>query len=145
MREKMKINKITIKELLESFSLKLELSENILNYKVLNNDYFYEKIKEKFLIGQYVKDFYNPEWGEEKEFDCYCFESDTSVVWLMPDYELTFVYLRRPSKDKPGFTTITAFSAVLMAIEAVKAGDYQVNSIQEYAQMLFEQDKKAAK
>lgn len=47
--------------------------------------------------------------------------------------------------DKPGFTTITAFSAVLMAIEAVKAGDYQVNSIQEYAQMLFEQDKKAAK
>ena len=44
----MKINKITIKELLESFSLKLELSENILNYKVLNNDYFYEKIKEKF-------------------------------------------------------------------------------------------------
>ena len=83
MRDNMKSNKITIKELLERFSLKLELSEN---------------------IGQYVKDFYNPEWGEEKEFDCYCFESDTSVVWLMPDYELTFVYLRRPSRDKPGFT-----------------------------------------
>ena len=46
MRDNMKSNKITIKELLESFSLKLELSENILNYKVLNNDYFYEKIKE---------------------------------------------------------------------------------------------------
>ena len=42
----MKSNKITIKELLERFSLKLELSENILNYKVLNNDYFHEKIKE---------------------------------------------------------------------------------------------------
>ena len=104
MRDKMKSNKITIKELLERFSLKLELPENILNYKVLNNDYFHEKIKEKFLIGQYVKDFYNPEWGEEKEFDCYCFESDTSVVWLMPDYELTFVYLRRPSRDKQGLT-----------------------------------------
>ena len=29
MRDKMKSNKITIKELLERFSLKLELSENI--------------------------------------------------------------------------------------------------------------------
>ena len=71
----MKINKITIKELLESFSLKLELSENILNYKVLNNDYFYEKIKEKFLIGQYVKDFYNPEWGEELWTDICLFKT----------------------------------------------------------------------
>ena len=36
MRDNMKSNKITIKELLESFSLKLELSENILNYKKRN-------------------------------------------------------------------------------------------------------------
>ena len=35
MRDKMKSNKITIKEVLERFNLKLELSENILNYKVL--------------------------------------------------------------------------------------------------------------
>ena len=104
MRDRMKNNKIQIKELLDSFDLKLDLSENILNYRILDNDYIYEKTEEKFLIGQYVKDFYNPEWGEEKEFDCHCFESDTSVIWLMPDYELAFVYLRRPSRDSEGFT-----------------------------------------
>ncbi len=100
----MKSNKITIKELLMNFNLKLDLSENILNYKILDNEYLFEKTKEKFLIGQYVKDFYNPEWGEEKEFDCYYFESDTSIIYLIPDYELTFTYLRRPARDKPGFT-----------------------------------------
>ncbi|MSS12887.1 carbamoyl-phosphate synthase large subunit [Bifidobacterium tsurumiense] len=39
--------------------------------------------------------------------------------------------------DLPQFTTITEFSAVLMAIEAVKNNDYQIMSIQEHAQQLF--------
>ncbi|BDR52730.1 carbamoyl-phosphate synthase large chain [Bombiscardovia nodaiensis] len=41
--------------------------------------------------------------------------------------------------DLPQFTTVTQFAAVLMAIEAVKAGDYQVMSIQERAQRLFQE------
>ncbi|RBP99925.1 carbamoyl-phosphate synthase large subunit [Bifidobacterium xylocopae] len=39
--------------------------------------------------------------------------------------------------DLPQFTTVTQFAAVLMAIEAVKSGDYQVVSIQERARRLF--------
>ncbi|MEE0654462.1 MAG: carbamoyl-phosphate synthase large subunit, partial [Bifidobacterium criceti] len=39
--------------------------------------------------------------------------------------------------DVPQFTTMTEFSAVLLAIEAVKANDYQVMSIQEHARELF--------
>ncbi|KFF31377.1 carbamoyl-phosphate synthase large subunit [Bifidobacterium bombi] len=39
--------------------------------------------------------------------------------------------------DVPQFTTVTEFSAVLLAVEAVKAGDYQVMSIQEHARQLF--------
>ncbi|MCI1833130.1 MAG: carbamoyl-phosphate synthase large subunit [Bifidobacterium sp.] len=39
--------------------------------------------------------------------------------------------------DLPQFTTITEFSAVLMAIEAVKKNDYQIMSIQEHAKQLF--------
>ncbi|AIC92157.1 carbamoyl-phosphate synthase large subunit [Bifidobacterium coryneforme] len=40
--------------------------------------------------------------------------------------------------DIPQFTTITEFSAALMAIDAVKTGDYEVLSIQEHAQRLLE-------
>ena len=40
--------------------------------------------------------------------------------------------------DLPQFTTMTEFSAVLMAIEAVKHNDYQIMSIQEHAKQLFE-------
>lgn len=40
--------------------------------------------------------------------------------------------------DLPQFTTMTEFSAVLMAIEAVKKNDYQIMSIQEHAEQLFE-------
>ena len=40
--------------------------------------------------------------------------------------------------DLPQFTTMTEFSAVLMAIEAVKRNDYQIMSIQEHAQQLFD-------
>ena len=39
--------------------------------------------------------------------------------------------------DLPQFTTMTEFSAVLMAIEAVKADDYQIMSIQEHAKELL--------
>ncbi len=39
--------------------------------------------------------------------------------------------------DLPQFTTMTEFSAVLMAIEAVKKNDYQIMSIQEHARQLF--------
>ncbi|WEV69947.1 carbamoyl-phosphate synthase large subunit [Bifidobacterium sp. ESL0775] len=39
--------------------------------------------------------------------------------------------------DLPEFTTITEFYAVLLAIEAVQANDYQVMSIQEHAKQLF--------
>lgn len=39
--------------------------------------------------------------------------------------------------DLPEFTTVTEFQAVLLAIEAVKANDYQVMSIQEHAERLF--------
>ena len=37
---------------------------------------------------------------------------------------------------------MTEFSAVLMAIEAVKKNDYQVMSIQEHAQQLFAIEKR---
>ena len=47
--------------------------------------------------------------------------------------------------DVPQFTTITEFSAALLAIEAVKAGDYEVMSIQEHAKQLFDLEAKAAK
>ena len=40
--------------------------------------------------------------------------------------------------DLPQFTTMTEFSAVLMAIEAVKADDYQIMSIQEHAKQLLD-------
>ncbi|KFI98817.1 carbamoyl-phosphate synthase large subunit [Bifidobacterium stellenboschense] len=39
--------------------------------------------------------------------------------------------------DLPQFTTITEFSAVLLAIEAVKRNDYQIMSIQEHSKQLF--------
>jgi carbamoyl-phosphate synthase large subunit len=39
--------------------------------------------------------------------------------------------------DVPQFTTITEFFAVLLAIEAVKADDYQIMSIQEHSAQLF--------
>lgn len=39
--------------------------------------------------------------------------------------------------DLPQFTTMTEFSAVLMAIEAVKRNDYQIMSIQEHSKQLF--------
>ncbi len=39
--------------------------------------------------------------------------------------------------DLPQFTTMTEFSAVLMAIEAVKRDDYQIMSIQEHSRQLF--------
>lgn len=39
--------------------------------------------------------------------------------------------------DVPQFTTITEFFAVLLAIEAVKANDYQIMSIQEHSAQLF--------
>ena len=44
--------------------------------------------------------------------------------------------------DLPQFTTITEFSAVLLAIEAVKRNDYQIMSIQEHSKQLFELEKK---
>ncbi|KFJ01491.1 carbamoyl-phosphate synthase large subunit [Bifidobacterium thermacidophilum] len=44
--------------------------------------------------------------------------------------------------DLPQFTTMTEFSAVLMAIEAVKKNDYQVMSIQEHARQLFAIEKR---
>ena len=47
--------------------------------------------------------------------------------------------------DIPQFTTITEFSAALLAIEAVKAGDYEVMSIQEHSKQLFEMEAKAAR
>ena len=40
--------------------------------------------------------------------------------------------------DLPQFTTMTEFSAVLMAIEAVRNNDYQIMSIQDHSQQLFE-------
>ncbi len=40
--------------------------------------------------------------------------------------------------DLPQFTTMTEFSAVLMAIEAVKNNDYQIMSIQDHSKQLFE-------
>ncbi|HAH52932.1 MAG TPA: carbamoyl-phosphate synthase large subunit, partial [Bifidobacterium sp.] len=40
--------------------------------------------------------------------------------------------------DLPQFTTMTEFSAVLMAIEAVRNNDYQIMSIQEHSKQLFE-------
>lgn len=43
--------------------------------------------------------------------------------------------------DVPQFTTMTEFSAVLMAIEAVKKNDYQIMSIQEHSQQLFALEK----
>lgn len=46
--------------------------------------------------------------------------------------------------DLPQFTTITEFSAVLMAIEAVKNNDYQIMSIQEHARQLFAMDQQDA-
>ena len=46
--------------------------------------------------------------------------------------------------DVPQFTTMTEFSAVLLAIEAVKANDYQVMSIQEHARELFALESKQA-
>jgi carbamoyl-phosphate synthase large subunit len=39
--------------------------------------------------------------------------------------------------DLPQFTTITEFSAVLMAIEVVRNDDYQIMSIQEHAEQLY--------
>lgn len=39
--------------------------------------------------------------------------------------------------DLPHFTTMTEFSAVLLAIEAVKKHDYQIMSIQEHARRMF--------
>lgn len=39
--------------------------------------------------------------------------------------------------DLPEFTTVTEFQAVLLAVEAVKANDYQVMSIQEHAEQFF--------
>ncbi|RSX51963.1 carbamoyl-phosphate synthase large subunit [Bifidobacterium callimiconis] len=47
--------------------------------------------------------------------------------------------------DLPQFTTITEFSAVLLAIEAVKKQDYQILSIQEHAQQLFELERRELK
>ena len=40
--------------------------------------------------------------------------------------------------DLPQFTTMTEFSAVLMAIEAVRNNDYQIMSIQDHSTQLFE-------
>ncbi|MFT8592187.1 MAG: carbamoyl-phosphate synthase large subunit [Bifidobacterium sp.] len=40
--------------------------------------------------------------------------------------------------DLPHFTTITEFSAALMAIEAVRRNDYQIESIQERAEQIHE-------
>ena len=40
--------------------------------------------------------------------------------------------------DLPQFTTMTEFSAVLMAIEAVRNNDYQIMSIQDHSKQLFE-------
>ena len=45
--------------------------------------------------------------------------------------------------DIPQFTTMTEFSAVLMAIEAVRANDYQIMSIQEHSEQLFAMEGKA--
>ncbi|RSX54766.1 carbamoyl phosphate synthase large subunit [Bifidobacterium dolichotidis] len=39
--------------------------------------------------------------------------------------------------DLPHFTTMTEFSAVLLAIDAVKAQDYEIMSIQEHSERLF--------
>ncbi|WP_314686325.1 carbamoyl-phosphate synthase large subunit [uncultured Bifidobacterium sp.] len=43
--------------------------------------------------------------------------------------------------DLPQFTTMTEFSAVLMAIEAVRRNDYQIMSIQEHSHQLFAMEK----
>ena len=43
--------------------------------------------------------------------------------------------------DLPQFTTITEFSAALMAIDVVKKDDYEVMSIQEHAARLLELEK----
>ncbi|MFT9242893.1 MAG: hypothetical protein ABF507_05935, partial [Bifidobacterium aquikefiri] len=40
--------------------------------------------------------------------------------------------------DLPHFTTMTEFSAALMAIEAVRKNDYQIESIQERAEQIHE-------
>lgn len=42
--------------------------------------------------------------------------------------------------DLPHFTTMTEFSAVLLAIEAVKQHDYQIMSIQEHSRRMFGED-----
>ena len=47
-------------------------------------------------------------------------------------------YAIRSAADLPQFTTMTEFSAVLMAIEAVRNNDYQIMSIQDHSQQLFE-------
>ena len=44
--------------------------------------------------------------------------------------------------DVPQFTTMTEFSAVLLAIEAVKHNDYQIMSIQEHSKQLFELERR---
>ena len=44
--------------------------------------------------------------------------------------------------DLPQFTTMTEFSAVLMAIEAVRNNDYQIMSIQEHSKQLFELERR---
>ena len=44
--------------------------------------------------------------------------------------------------DIPQYTTMTEFSAVLLAIEAVKKNDYEVMSIQEHSRELYELERK---
>ena len=48
------------------------------------------------------------------------------------------ISVRMDSDPEDQFTTMTEFSAVLMAIEAVKNNDYQIMSIQDHSKQLFE-------
>ena len=87
-------------------------------------------------------------------------DTQKNVVQLIEDGEINMVVNTPSSRDSrsdgyairsatiaadlPQFTTLTEFSAALLAIEAVKKNDFQIMSIQEHAQHLFELEKKDA-
>jgi carbamoyl-phosphate synthase large subunit len=87
-------------------------------------------------------------------------DTQKNVVQLIEDGEINMVVNTPSSRDSrsdgyairsatiaadlPQFTTLTEFSAALLAIEAVKKNDFQIMSIQEHAQHLFALEKKDA-
>ncbi|MCI1902346.1 MAG: carbamoyl-phosphate synthase large subunit, partial [Bifidobacteriaceae bacterium] len=99
----------------------------------------------------------NVEGGEEAAAKA---DTQKNVVQLIEDGEVNMVINTPSSRDSrsdgyairsaaiaadlPQFTTLTEFSAALLAIEAVKKNDFQIMSIQEHASKLFELEKKDA-